>query len=529
MTPKIRTICFACLLLLLTALAGVASAATDPTAEEQYLLEIINRTRWNPDAEVFRLANMTWGDTGSPATPDLNEGITTGLLNDDTRQPLAFNRNIIQAARDYSTTLLNNNAFEHTFGGTTPQSRMEAAGYVFTPSYSLAENLAFTGSTGPHPVNQARADQHHEALFIDGDVFGRGHRKNILISSVKEIGIGMVFKANYDPPPSGGTQYNSVISTYNFAFSGEPPSNRPLFTGVVYSDAATNNNFYDVGEGLPGVTVTATSGANNYTTSTFASGGYSLPVPAGTYAVTFSGGSLAAPITYSNVTIGATNKKLDAGGRFAVWNRDADSDWATSSNWSGSTPMSAGSIAVFGSKITRPTNVGLRPGATAGTLLFDSRYGYTLTNVAGDIPLALDISAGNAKINVENGSHTIGARLNLADSLDVTVLRPSDRLDLNGDVVGTARTLTKFGEGALRLAGDESNFAALAINDGTVLAGHASALGVNAVSLGWGSNDAALLADAPVTIPNNIVVKSGSGSAPPRWWCHNNWYRNLFR
>ncbi len=179
---------------------------------------------------------------------------------------------------------------------------MEAAGYVFTPSYSLAENLAFTGSTGPHPINQTRANQHHEALFIDGDVGGRGHRRNILISSVKEIGIGMAAKANYDPPPAGGTQFNAVISTYNFAFSNEPPSNRPFFTGVVYSDATTNNNFYDVGEGLAGVTVTAVGAPINYSTTTFASGGYSLPVPAGTYAVTFSGGPLAAPITYSNVT-----------------------------------------------------------------------------------------------------------------------------------------------------------------------------------------------------------------------------------
>ncbi len=97
---------FAGSLLLLIALVGVAPAATDPTAEEQYLLEIINRTRWNPDAEVFRLSNQTWGDTGSPATPDLNEGITNSVINDDHAQPLAFNRNIIQAARDYSTTLL---------------------------------------------------------------------------------------------------------------------------------------------------------------------------------------------------------------------------------------------------------------------------------------------------------------------------------------------------------------------------------------------------------------------------------------
>ena len=173
---------------------------------------------------------------------------------------------------------------------------------------------------------------------------------------MKEIGIGMVFKANYEPPP-GGAQYNSVISTYNFAFSSEPPSNRPFFTGVVYGDAISNNNFYDVGEGLAGVTVTALNAPINYTTTTYASGGFSLPVPAGTYSITFSGGPLAAPITYSNVTIGTTNKKLYAGGRFAVWNTDANGVWAIPASWSGLPPLSAGAIAVFGSKITAPCTV----------------------------------------------------------------------------------------------------------------------------------------------------------------------------
>ncbi len=103
---------------------------------------------------------------------------------------------------------------------------------------------------------------------------------------------------------------------------------------------------------------------------------------------------------------------------------------------------------MFGSRITAPRTVGTNVGATAGTLIFDSTHRYTITGIFADIPLALDIGAGNAKINVENGSHTIGARLNLADSLDVTVIRPADRLDLNGDVVGTAHTLTKFGKGS---------------------------------------------------------------------------------
>ena len=129
-----------------------------PTDFEQYQLELVNRARANPPAEVTRLSGATWGDDPAqvpgtafprPQTPDLNEGLPAGTISPAAKQPLAFNTSLIQAARDYSQTLIDNNAFEHEFGGTTPQSRMQAAGYVFTPTSGAGENLAAGGSTGP--------------------------------------------------------------------------------------------------------------------------------------------------------------------------------------------------------------------------------------------------------------------------------------------------------------------------------------------------------------------------------------------
>ena len=61
-------------------MAGPVSAGDPPTAAEQYMLEVINRMRLNPDGEVYRLREMTWGDTGSPQPPDLNEGIASNYL-----------------------------------------------------------------------------------------------------------------------------------------------------------------------------------------------------------------------------------------------------------------------------------------------------------------------------------------------------------------------------------------------------------------------------------------------------------------
>ena len=64
------------------------------------------------------------------------------------------------------------------------------------------------------------------------------------------------------------------------------------------------DHFYDVGEGLGGVTVTATSTTGQaYTTTTWASGGYDLALPTGTYTVAFSGGGIS---PYSQqVSVGA--------------------------------------------------------------------------------------------------------------------------------------------------------------------------------------------------------------------------------
>jgi serralysin len=179
-------------------MAGPVSAGDVPTADEQYMLELINRMRLNPDGEVYRLSNMTWGDTGSPQPPDLNEGLPPDTISSVPCPPLAFNAALVQSASNYSETLLANNAFEHDYGNTTPQSRMQAAGYVFSGSWGLAENLALTYASYPLPINSAMVESQYDGLFIDGNVAGRGHRVNLLNGAMKEAGIGI---ANTPPPP----------------------------------------------------------------------------------------------------------------------------------------------------------------------------------------------------------------------------------------------------------------------------------------------------------------------------------------
>ena len=107
-----------------------------------------------------------------------------------------------------------------------------------------------------------------------------GHRANILRSSFKEVGIG------FEVGEFGG--YTVGMVTQDFALSGSGS----FITGVAFDDK-DGDHFYDVGEALPGLSVTAVSSTGiQYTTITAPAGGYQLLVPAGTYTVTFSGGGL---------------------------------------------------------------------------------------------------------------------------------------------------------------------------------------------------------------------------------------------
>src|SRR3954470_8124324 len=139
------------------------STAT-PTPEEQFMLELINRARSAPLQESYRL-RMT-----------LNEGLPAHTISTAARQPLAFNLNLISAARQHSQWMLTAKSFSHTgANGSTPQSRMSAAGYVFPAAATTwAENLGWAGRRLITPVTADMVSEVHRRLFVDANVGGRG-------------------------------------------------------------------------------------------------------------------------------------------------------------------------------------------------------------------------------------------------------------------------------------------------------------------------------------------------------------------
>ena len=229
----------------------------EPSALEQYMLELINAER-------------------------AKAGV----------QPLTFNLNLDQAAEQHSQWMIATDTFSHTgVDGSAPTDRMVSAGYQLNGSWATGENIAWASVRAPDGY------QDEVQLLHNNLMNSTGHRENILNGNFREVGLG------FEVGEYQGWQ--GAFITEDFGKSGSALS----LTGVAYKDG-DSDKFYDPGEGLGGLTVKAVSSTGQvFQTTTFASGGYDLDLPTGTYTVSFSGSQIAT--SSQQVTVGSTNVKLD--------------------------------------------------------------------------------------------------------------------------------------------------------------------------------------------------------------------------
>lgn len=230
---------------------------TQHSANEQYLLELINAERAKSGA-----------------------------------QPLAFDNDLSESAEGHSKWMLAADVFSHTgTGGSSATQRMKAAGYTLQGSWATGENIAWATTRNP-------AGYQDEVQLLHTNLMNSpGHRANLLNANFREVGLG-VEVGDYKGR-------SSAFVTENFGKTGTD-----LFlTGVAFDDR-DGDRFYDPGEGLGGVTVTArnSSGAT-FKTTTSDAGGYDLALKPGTYTVTFSGADMVAKT--QSVSIGTKNVKKD--------------------------------------------------------------------------------------------------------------------------------------------------------------------------------------------------------------------------
>jgi hypothetical protein len=275
---------------------------TTMTSAEQLILEMINRARMDPDGEAARLAQTHPGFT-------LNEGLAAGTISSTPKQVLAGNNTLAGVADNHNAAMLsshvldNNSLNPHTQAGDGSEvTRIANAGYQETyPAFQTYhdENIAWQGTSGAIDL-ASMTQQVEDGLFVDSYDSTRLHRVAIMDGTVREVGVGET---------TGVVQgYNSVVVTEDFGISGT----NSFLTGAVYNDV-NGNNFYDLNEGVQGVTatVTTTAGALVGSDTTGSGGGWSVSEPGGTYNVTFTGAGIVAGGVMATVAGGNLNAKVD--------------------------------------------------------------------------------------------------------------------------------------------------------------------------------------------------------------------------
>ena len=262
------------------------------TDSDQYMLELINRARGRPADEAARY------EIGLNHHVPHEDTIST-----DAKQPLAAQQQLITAAVLHSQDMLDRDYFNHTTlgAGTTFDERVTNQGYIWN---RVAENIGYAAREVSLSAT-AYIDTVHEGLIRSS-----GHRENIMLPALEEVGIGARL-GSFKPPNNATTfQYTQMV-TQDF---GSRNLN-PYITGVVYTDA-NNNNFYTIGESIRSGTVSAVNVASGaeFTDTIGASGAYGFVVPAGTYTVTATVFLNGANRTYRNpasVVVGTNNVKID--------------------------------------------------------------------------------------------------------------------------------------------------------------------------------------------------------------------------
>ena len=290
------------------------------TPEEQLMLELINRARMDPHAEMQALFNTGQGnidfavsffanyadqqddglDNDSYTAADLEAQALSEVLGLPALAPMNWNDNLATSAATHNDLMIAEDTQSHNLPGEPGyEERFTNGGYDLTAGWAIGESIY--GYT-QDPLHG------HAGYYIDwgftptGIQTPAGHRNSILSSTFTEVGIA------YKDVPAGQS-LGPYSNTQHFGYSSNNPS--PYILGVTIDDL-DNDDFYDIGEGLSGVTITATGAGGTFTTTSFAAGGYQLVVaPNSTYTVTFSGSAIGATQSFT-VVVGTENVKQDA-------------------------------------------------------------------------------------------------------------------------------------------------------------------------------------------------------------------------
>ncbi|MSR65316.1 MAG: DUF11 domain-containing protein [Verrucomicrobiae bacterium] len=285
------------------AICGNARAQFDPSARDQHMLELVNRMRLNPAAELPLLTNATDANVQAAISGfhvDLSV-LAQQWATLTPMPPLAWNAALYDAALGHSQMMLDFDLQSHQLPGEADiGQRATDAGYDFSV---VGESIFAFAKSVFHAHAAWAIDWGNTATGIQDPP---GHRENIMDPEFREFGFGLIEGTGVSTNlPHVGPMEMTQDYGSRFDFGD------PFLLGVAFEDM-DEDGFYSEGEGLAviNVSVEAVAGPFNTNITTLTAGGYQVQVPTGMYQVTFSGGVLVSDIVQS-VTLSTENVKLD--------------------------------------------------------------------------------------------------------------------------------------------------------------------------------------------------------------------------
>ncbi len=291
-----------------------------PTAEEQEMLELINRMRTDPQGELNRLIKSfapyeAWDPEVTKALMTWNYPKAYHLTSEwaalSPSAPLAWNFSLYVAATNHSFRMIQAQEQSHQLPGEANLlDRIREEGYdpyVKPDDFAAAsENVYAYGRAARSGFSDASFT--HAAFAIDWGVPSHSHRDNIMNPEFSEVGISMLRTSNAQ------SKVGDWVTTVDFASPAlSQTGDGAYLLGVVFSDLNASG-FYEAGEGLSDdVVITVTPDDPNAEVLEFnpyQAGGYQIYLENGFYTVSVSGSSFSGKIT-KQVAIQGQNVKVD--------------------------------------------------------------------------------------------------------------------------------------------------------------------------------------------------------------------------
>lgn len=278
-----------------------------PTAQEQYLLELANRFRADPSAEYNRLVNS--GDANVAYAMEFF-GVDLGVLRTQwnalqSAQPLAWSSQLNSAATAHNQLMIDTDTQAHNLPGEAALgARVNGAG---SGSFNTVAESIYAFAESPFYAHAGLAIDWGDDNNNPNDGYGTGiqnpagHRDAFLNNSYREAGFSVL------TDDDSATDVGPYVVTQ--LFGNRSAVTDSWLVGVAYDDI-DNDTFYSVGEGLGNITVNISGNNFNTSVQTSSAGGYQTLLPSGSYTVSFeqNGSTLQ---TFNNITLGDQNVKQD--------------------------------------------------------------------------------------------------------------------------------------------------------------------------------------------------------------------------